>query len=338
MRSVLFLFLGGIQPHQPTVEIAKINSIVSTVIYGYHKNTNIFKDDASMNNHNIGTNIAELRKEKGITQETLADAVGVTGQSVSKWEGGGSPDTMLLPVIADYFGVSIDRLFGRKTRDTSTLMEDVAESIATLPEDKRLSKIYEYCTHFLFGATGGILTPDMFEHVVKEIRGKAFEEGEEVYYGRVEIKEGAISISLKEDLPYFMVMPEPKHGWGSQLFFKDEYVRFFKLLSDTDALRLLFFLYQREGETPFTSRLVTKKLGLSLEKAEEILKVLEGYDLVASSEVEMDEGIMATYQAKPFLSFVPFLIFTIEMCFHPKMQLQFLMDAREKPYLYSRSI
>ena len=290
-----------------------------------------------MNNHHIGANIAELRKERGITQETLADAVGVTGQSVSKWEGGGSPDTMLLPEIADYFGVSIDRLYGRKTRDASTLMDDVVESIAVLPENERLSKIYDYCIHFLFGATGGVLTPDMFEHVVREIRAKAIEEGEEVNYGRVEVKGGAISISLKEELPYFMIMPEPKHGWGSQLYFKDEYVQFFKLLSDADALKLLFFLYQREGETAFTSKLVQKKLSLPLEKAEEILKALEAYDLVASSEVEMDEGIMATYQAKPFLSFIPFLIFTIEMCFHPKMQLQFLMDARDRPYLYQES-
>lgn len=55
-----------------------------------------------------------LRKQKGLTQEELAQIFGVTNQSVSKWESGIScPDISLLPDIADYFGVSLDVLFGK---------------------------------------------------------------------------------------------------------------------------------------------------------------------------------------------------------------------------------
>ena len=59
----------------------------------------------------IGKNIAEFRKNKALTQEQLGDAVGVTGQAVSKWENGGMPDAYLLPELAKTLGVSIDRLF-----------------------------------------------------------------------------------------------------------------------------------------------------------------------------------------------------------------------------------
>ena len=60
----------------------------------------------------IGTNIKALRQEKHIKQETLADAIGVSAQAVSKWETGASdPDIALLPQLATYFGVSIDELF-----------------------------------------------------------------------------------------------------------------------------------------------------------------------------------------------------------------------------------
>lgn len=59
----------------------------------------------------IGSNIAALRKEKGITQEELANALGVSAQAVSKWENNSScPDVSLLAVIADYFGVTVDAL------------------------------------------------------------------------------------------------------------------------------------------------------------------------------------------------------------------------------------
>ncbi len=60
----------------------------------------------------IGKKIKQLRQNKGITQETLANVLGVTYQAVSRWENGTTtPDISLLPQISIYFGVSIDELF-----------------------------------------------------------------------------------------------------------------------------------------------------------------------------------------------------------------------------------
>jgi transcriptional regulator with XRE-family HTH domain len=59
--------------------------------------------------------IAELRKIKGVGQQDLAEVLGVSFQSVSKWETGATmPDITLLPSIAEYFNVSIDELLGIK--------------------------------------------------------------------------------------------------------------------------------------------------------------------------------------------------------------------------------
>lgn len=61
---------------------------------------------------NIGNKIKELRKARGITQEQLADSIGISFQAVSKWENGiAYPDITLLPVLASYFSVSMDILF-----------------------------------------------------------------------------------------------------------------------------------------------------------------------------------------------------------------------------------
>lgn len=63
----------------------------------------------------LGKRIAMLRKRSGMTQEQLAERVGVSAQAVSKWENEAScPDIMTLPLLADIFGVTIDELLGKK--------------------------------------------------------------------------------------------------------------------------------------------------------------------------------------------------------------------------------
>lgn len=63
----------------------------------------------------IGNIIATNRKKMGLTQDGLAQQLGVTNQAVSKWESDQScPDIALLPQIADIFGITIDELFGRE--------------------------------------------------------------------------------------------------------------------------------------------------------------------------------------------------------------------------------
>jgi len=64
-------------------------------------------------NINIGENIKNLRKKKEITQEELAEHLGISFQSISKWErGDGYPDIAMLPDIADFFNISVDDLLG----------------------------------------------------------------------------------------------------------------------------------------------------------------------------------------------------------------------------------
>lgn len=60
----------------------------------------------------MGKTLADLRKQKGVTQEEMANTIGTSAQAISKWERGKNyPDIELLPTIADYFYISIDSLF-----------------------------------------------------------------------------------------------------------------------------------------------------------------------------------------------------------------------------------
>lgn len=77
----------------------------------------------------IGARIAKYRKEKGMTQEALADKLGVSSQAVSKWETDTScPDISLLPTLAQVLGITVDELLTGKS-----------ESVQLLPLERRKS-------------------------------------------------------------------------------------------------------------------------------------------------------------------------------------------------------
>ena len=70
-------------------------------------------------NVTIGKTIKSLRTKRGLSQEKLAEHLGISPQSVSKWERAeGYPDITLLIPLADYFGVSLDLLMGRDGEET----------------------------------------------------------------------------------------------------------------------------------------------------------------------------------------------------------------------------
>lgn len=71
-----------------------------------------------MNTENVGTLISRLRKEKGMTQQELADKLQLTDKAVSKWERGlACPDISILPQVAEILGVSVDDLLSNPHTD-----------------------------------------------------------------------------------------------------------------------------------------------------------------------------------------------------------------------------
>ena len=76
----------------------------------------------------IGKRIMENRKRLGLTQDALAERLGVTAQAVSKWENDQScPDISLLPKLAKLLGVTVDVLLSGEEEKTETVLVPEAE-------------------------------------------------------------------------------------------------------------------------------------------------------------------------------------------------------------------
>jgi len=87
----------------------------------------------------FGNTFKNLRKPKNLTQDQISEALGISCQAISKWETNTSyPDISLLPIIADYFSVSIDHLLGH---DTSKQKDEI-EAMCTQSETMFTNREY----------------------------------------------------------------------------------------------------------------------------------------------------------------------------------------------------
>ena len=88
----------------------------------------------------VGSFLKDLRKEKGITQEQLAEELGVSGRTISRWETGKNmPDISLLVEIAEFFDVSIPEII-KGERKSENMKEETKEVVETMSDYAKAEK------------------------------------------------------------------------------------------------------------------------------------------------------------------------------------------------------
>ena len=91
-----------------------------------------------MDQEKIGKFISELRKEKELTQSQLAECIGVSSKTVSKWEcGRGMPEISTFPVLCETLGISVNELLSGERITSESYTEHAEENMVTLLKDSR---------------------------------------------------------------------------------------------------------------------------------------------------------------------------------------------------------
>ena len=99
-----------------------------------------------MKNMSLANILITKRREKGVTQDELATHVGVSKGSVSKWENGNTfPDIMLLPIIAEYFGITIDQLMNHSPQLSQSEIKKIYTCLADDFANKPFEDVIKEC-------------------------------------------------------------------------------------------------------------------------------------------------------------------------------------------------
>ena len=124
----------------------------------------------------MGARILRRRKEKELTQEALANQLGVSNQAVSKWEGDVCcPDLQLLPLLADTLELSLDELFGRESKEKPTQKAEADSQIlpiaAELPweDDDAIHAVLFQGHRLLQPKQGSLFRHDKYDEIRKTV-------------------------------------------------------------------------------------------------------------------------------------------------------------------------
>lgn len=91
----------------------------------------------------FGNNLKQFRKGKGLTQEEFAECINVSPQTVSKWENNLSmPDISMLPVLADYFKITVDALIAHDVESSASEMKELSKRVHLLADEGKTVEAY----------------------------------------------------------------------------------------------------------------------------------------------------------------------------------------------------
>lgn len=250
-----------------------------------------------MNESTFAQTLCSLRTDRGLTQETVAAALGISPKTLSKWENGTSePELSLLCALADYYGVSVDRLLGRACREKS-FADALDEELAPLSRADAASQIF---------ASNMIAMHRLTSHMISHRETTSTPAVPPQMLGgaaRSLISSDTVyTLGVNRDALNLYVMlcgNAENYAW----LYDDAVIRrmteLFAALSSPDAIALLCTLNKTDFPCDFSAAFAAKNAGISEESAVALLTAFTSFGLFCSAEVaHLADGDRTVYHCE----------------------------------------
>ena len=241
----------------------------------------------------LAEKLASLRAEKGVTQDAVGEALGVSGKTLSKWENGASsPELELIPALADYYGVEIAALFGRAETIHSAAeiiraeYDGLACPDAVLKSQRLACDVIRGCMSRFFAAEGAVgkkaVPPLMFSPMRRTVISNNI--GYELLVSSEDV-----------NLTLMLLPNQSDFAWVTTR--AGEYLPLLSFLSDPDAVKLVALFHDRNFPVNFTADYAAERAGLTLERTLSLLAQAEKLKLAGHVSADLAEGATDIYES-----------------------------------------
>lgn len=216
------------------------------------------------------TNLSRRRRELGLTQEQLAQRVGVSPQAVSKWEKNSFPDAAVLPSLAEALNISLDALFGLESADEGNDFEEMISRAFRSAAPEQRTKMFMQMLY-----TAICTYNPSWEPVGRIPEAFACET-----FAALKTDSEQVLMRLNPDLRYACFLEVPENGIGEYLEDTLTMRRLFRTLSDENSLRIIKHLGSGVRNKMFSVEGIAQKLDIPADEVQQILDRLERFGLI----------------------------------------------------------
>ncbi len=271
----------------------------------------------------LSTNLKRFRQEKGLTQEQLAGALGVSPQAVSKWETSETyPDGDLLVPLAAQLGVSLDTLLGNPAVSMADIARRIIQLIGQTPAEAR----FQLARDIGWQIERGLF--DCWFKLDEPYRPDALQG---MHNASNIVDDHGFTFISNGRAPFFSVFPEPDGGFGEVLADGEALRAIFACLASPETMRAILYLHRQEKNYIFERAVLARECQLEDDAVDRVLHDLLALRLLSVCELPINGVPHTLYASRPSHKLIALLVVARELQYDGAYSLQ--ADHRTKPYL-----
>ncbi len=235
--------------------------------------------------------LSALRLQKGLTQEAVANAIGVSNRTISKWETGVSlPDVEYIPLLADFFDITIDDLFGRVSVKGS-FYDDIGKAFEGRHPSQNISMTFSLLHDLLRSSYSRLKGIPSLADVIPDrvVSGDMYR-----IVGSSNAGFEMLVNSPHTNMALALFQNEDDFSWLDN--HSNDLIPLFKLLSHPLGMKLIKTIYS-QGFTPrFALDYIARRMGAEIAEVKPLLDLAVLAKVCGKLEADLRDGMTEIYE------------------------------------------
>lgn len=258
-----------------------------------------------------------------MTQEQLAEKLGISPQAVSKWETSETyPDGALLVPLSNVLGVSLDQLFGNDSFSMADISHQIISLLHDTPAENRFNVARDICWQIERGLFNCRMEIDK-KYDPNEIKNQK--------NASYILNDAGFTMVSNGKEPFFAVFPQPEERFGHFLNDMADLQKAFEALSHTDTINAIVWLHRKTENYLFESAVLARECQIKNDSIDAVMSDLTLLRLVRKQELAINGQKRVLCFSRPSHKLIALFLIARELGYAGAYSLQ--AHCRNTPFL-----